>query len=169
MPEVKEFMFFHSAFLRYKVTVVAKEYASPVASGKRITSEIAGALWEWPPAVCGRHTDEKSLERSKVWCMDSYGKFMELAMNPKETGAYLRQSVFYFKEKVKEARPCIKIESACNVLSWILNRYLEEILSCSVKKLNGKIYNITVSLSGPRSSHAIGKDGRTMSLARIPP
>ena len=84
----------------YKVTVVAKEYASPVSSGKRITSEIAGALWEWPPAVCGRHTDEKSLERSKVWCMDGYGKFMELAMNPKETGAYLRQSVFYFKDKV---------------------------------------------------------------------
>ena len=85
----------------YKVTVVAKEYASPVAGvGERITSEIAGALWEWPPAVCGRHTDEKSLERSKVWCMDSYGKFMELAMNPKETGAYLRQSVFYFKDKV---------------------------------------------------------------------
>ena len=82
------------------MTVVAKEYASPVSSGKRITSEIAGALWEWPPAVCGRHTDEKSLERSKVWCMDSYGKFMELAMNPKETGAYLRQSIFYFKEKV---------------------------------------------------------------------
>ena len=83
------------------MTVVAKEYASPVSSGgKRITSEIAGALWEWPPAVCGRHTDEKSLERSKVWCMDSYGKFMELAMNPKETGAFLRQSIFYFKEKV---------------------------------------------------------------------
>ena len=84
----------------YKVTVLAKEFASPVASGKCITSEIAGALWEWPPAVCGRHIDEKSLERSKVWCMDSYAKFMELAMKPKETGAYLRQSVFYFKEKV---------------------------------------------------------------------
>ena len=84
----------------YKVTVVAKEFASPVASGKCITSEIAGALWEWPPAVCGRHTDVKSLERSKVWCMDSYAKFMELAMKPKETGAYLRQSVFYFKDKV---------------------------------------------------------------------
>ena len=73
-------------FSRYKVTVVAKEYASPVASRKCITSEIAGALWEWPPAVCGRHTDEKSLERSKVWCMDSYAKFMELAMKPKDTG-----------------------------------------------------------------------------------
>ena len=46
-------------FLRYKVTVVAKEFTSPVASGKCITSEIAGALWEWPPAVCGRHTDER--------------------------------------------------------------------------------------------------------------
>ena len=95
-----ELILYNPSFLRYKVTVVAKEYASPVSSGKRITSEIAGALWEWPPAVCGRHTDEKSLERSKVWCMDSYGKFMELAMNPKETGAYLRQSVFYFKDKV---------------------------------------------------------------------
>ena len=96
----------------YRVTVVAKEYASPVASGKRITSEIAGALWEWPPAVCGRHTDEKSLERSKVWCMDSYGKFMELAMNPKETGAYLRQSVFYFKEKVN-------VDLPRRILIWI--------------------------------------------------
>lgn len=34
--------------------------------------------------------------------MDSYAKFMELAMKPKETGAYLRQSVFYFKDKVKD-------------------------------------------------------------------
>ena len=34
--------------------------------------------------------------------MDSYGKFMELAMKPKETGAYLRQSVFYFKDMVQD-------------------------------------------------------------------
>ena len=37
-----------------------------------------------------------------MWCMDGYGKFMELAMKPKETGAYLRQSVFYFKNMVKD-------------------------------------------------------------------
>ena len=120
LVNVKEFMVFIPPFFRYKVTVVAKEYASPVASGKRITSEIAGALWEWPPAVCGRHTDEKSLERSKVWCMDSYGKFMELAMNPKETGAYLRQSVFYFKNKVNVdlARPIlIRISSVASVIA----------------------------------------------------
>ena len=37
-----------------------------------------------------------------MWCMDSYGKFMELAMKLKETGAYLRQSVFYFKDMVED-------------------------------------------------------------------
>ena len=55
--------------------------------------------------------------------MDSYGKFMELAMNPKETGAYLRQSVFYFKEKVKKQDlvNSIKFESSCILLSLIRN------------------------------------------------
>ena len=37
-----------------------------------------------------------------MWCMDSYGKFMELAMKPKETGAYLREPVFYFKDMVED-------------------------------------------------------------------
>ena len=66
--------------------------------------------------MCGRHTDEKSLERSKVWCMDSYAKFMELAMKPKETGAYLRQSVFYFKEKVDNLPSQLdKMEELCHL------------------------------------------------------
>ncbi|XP_015758697.1 PREDICTED: D-aspartate oxidase-like [Acropora digitifera] len=85
----------------YKVTVVAKEYASPVASDKCITSEIAGALWEWPPAVCGRHTDEKSLERSKVWCMDSYAKFMELAMNQRKLEPTSDNQCFTSKIRLK--------------------------------------------------------------------
>jgi D-amino-acid oxidase len=57
---------------QYKVTVIAKEF-SP-----NITSNVAGALWEWPPAVCGYHSDEVSLERSKDWCMQSYEIFYEL-------------------------------------------------------------------------------------------
>jgi len=83
------------------VTVIAKEFASPF-SGKRITSEIAGALWEWPPAVCGSHVTEESLERAKVWCMDSYTKFVEMAMSSEETGVFVKQSVFYFKDKVED-------------------------------------------------------------------
>ena len=83
------------------MTVVAKEFASPV-SGKRITSEIASALWEWPPAVCGGRIDEEALERAKVWCMDSYTKFLEIAMSAEETGVFMKQSVFYFKDKVED-------------------------------------------------------------------
>ncbi|KAH9922755.1 uncharacterized protein B0H18DRAFT_1105507 [Fomitopsis serialis] len=44
----------------------------------RITSQIAGALREWPPAVCGRHTDVISLEHSKGWAMSSYHVFDRL-------------------------------------------------------------------------------------------
>ena len=83
------------------MTVVAKEFASPV-SGFRITSEIAGALWEWPPAVCGVHANEESLERAKVWCMDSYAKFLEIAMSGEETGVFVKRSVFYFKRRVED-------------------------------------------------------------------
>ena len=39
-----------------------------------LTSVVAGALWEWPPAVCGRHGTPRSLERSKEWCMDVHKK-----------------------------------------------------------------------------------------------
>ena len=38
----------------------------------RVTSVVAGALWEWPPAVCGYHRDAISLARSKVWCQASH-------------------------------------------------------------------------------------------------
>ena len=48
--------------------------------------------------------------------MDSYAKFMELAMKPKETGAYLRQSVFYFKEKVDNLPSQLdKMEELCHL------------------------------------------------------
>ena len=83
------------------MTVVAKEFASSV-SGELITSEIAGALWEWPPTVCGGHIDEESLDRAKVWCTESYTKFVEMAMKSEETGVFVQQSVFYFKNKVED-------------------------------------------------------------------
>src|SRR5215469_6852109 len=47
----------------YHVTIVAKDWAS-YTKEQRLTSQIAGALWEYPPAVCGQHTDLTSLARS---------------------------------------------------------------------------------------------------------
>jgi D-amino-acid oxidase len=62
---------------------------------------VAGALWEWPPAVCGYHQDEVSLNRSKVWSAASYGIFTQLAADT-STGVYLRPATFYFKHPIDD-------------------------------------------------------------------
>lgn len=79
----------------HEVIVVADRFAPD------ITSVIAGALWEWPPAVCGHHRDEDSIERSKSWCMTSYRQFHDLA-GDERTGVYLRPAVFYFRNPIEE-------------------------------------------------------------------
>lgn len=55
----------------HNVTIIAKKWAT-WTKAPRLTSQIAGALWEYPPAVCGRHNDEISLHHSKRWAMASY-------------------------------------------------------------------------------------------------
>jgi D-amino-acid oxidase len=79
----------------HKVLVLSKEF-SP-----NITSNVAGALWEWPPAVCGYHSDLVSLERSKEWCMTSYDKFYQLAKE-KGTGVYIKEAFFFFRSLVND-------------------------------------------------------------------
>lgn len=79
----------------HEVVVVAEEDAS------RTTSVVAGALWEWPPAVCGHHSDVESLARSKPWCLASYRRFAALADSP-ETGVSMRMANFYFYHPVAE-------------------------------------------------------------------
>ncbi|MGZ2749836.1 FAD-dependent oxidoreductase [Burkholderia stagnalis] len=78
-----------------RVTVVGEKFAP------NITSVVAGALWEWPPAVCGYHHDEVSLERSKHWCMVSFRTFETLATDP-ATGVYIRPVNFYFRNRIDE-------------------------------------------------------------------
>ena len=79
----------------FRVTIVADQ----VSPG--ITSNVAGALWEWPPAVCGRHHDEVLLEPSKAWSLTSYEQFRKLAEAPADTGVFLRPANFYFREPVE--------------------------------------------------------------------
>ena len=81
----------------FEVTVVADRFAP------KVTSVVAGALWEWPPAVCGHHSDLVSLARTKVWCQTSYAIFAELADDP-ATGVFLRPVTFYFKRPIEEDR-----------------------------------------------------------------
>jgi D-amino-acid oxidase len=81
----------------FAVTVVADRFAP------HVTSVVAGALWEWPPAVCGQHQDQISLNRSKVWCETSHEIFADLAGDP-ATGVFLRPVTFYFKRPIPEDR-----------------------------------------------------------------
>lgn len=87
----------------FRVTVVADRFAP------RVTSVVAGALWEWPPAVCGQHQDTRSLGRDKGWSETSYGVFEELARDP-ATGVFMRPVTFYFKTPLREdPRQCAKV------------------------------------------------------------
>ncbi|HHQ2481259.1 TPA: FAD-dependent oxidoreductase [Bacillus cereus] len=78
----------------YQVKVVTEKLAPEV------TSVVAGALWEWPPAVCGNHQDETSIKISKEWSLLSYQIFSKLS-KLKEAGVYMRDVTFFFKHLVE--------------------------------------------------------------------
>jgi D-amino-acid oxidase len=81
----------------FAVEVVAEKFAP------EIVSVVAGALWEWPPAVCGYHHDQRSLWRSKKWCMISYRRFEALAAH-RDTGVAMRLSNFYFPYPIESSQ-----------------------------------------------------------------
>lgn len=56
----------------YTVQVVAERPAD------QTVSVIAGALWEFPPAVCGQHGNQLPIMRSKRWSVESYKEFRKL-------------------------------------------------------------------------------------------
>lgn len=79
----------------WRVAVAAEGFGSDTVS------TVAGALWEWPPSVCGRHHDQSVLARSAGWAMASYRRFAPLAANP-HTGVSLRPAIFYFTQPVHD-------------------------------------------------------------------
>ena len=90
--------------LGYRVSIVAKEWAS-YTKKQRLTSQIAGALWEYPPAVCGQHSDPISLQHSKEWSLLSYDIWTAVAENPtlsQAAGVRMRRSDFYFRTKLED-------------------------------------------------------------------
>ncbi|KAJ8129693.1 hypothetical protein O1611_g3936 [Lasiodiplodia mahajangana] len=85
----------------YRVTIVSKAW---VSDEQRLTSQIAGALWEYPPAVCGQHTDAISLAHSKKWCMTAYHIWDAIASIPslsQESGVRMMPSDFFFLDKIE--------------------------------------------------------------------
>ncbi|KAF2832675.1 nucleotide-binding domain-containing protein [Ophiobolus disseminans] len=88
----------------YRVTILAKEWAT-YGKAQRLTSQIAGALWEYPPAVCGQHTDAISLQHSKKWCMTTYNIWDAIASSDstaKRTGIQMKEADFFFPVPIHE-------------------------------------------------------------------
>lgn len=88
----------------YRVTILSKAWAS-WSEEHRPTSQIAGALWEYPPAVCGQHTDKISLHHSKRWCMVAYHIWNALASDKKlskDSGIRMMPSDFFFPVPIEE-------------------------------------------------------------------
>ncbi|KAF5353688.1 hypothetical protein D9758_008661 [Tetrapyrgos nigripes] len=105
----------------YHVTVLAKEWAS-YGKEQRITSQIASALWEYPPAVCGQHTDEISLQHSKGWAMTSYNIWDAISASPelsKASGVRMKGAIFFFPRLIEEDPKQL--------------RKMEEIMACGVR------------------------------------
>ncbi|KAI1881399.1 hypothetical protein JX265_000225 [Neoarthrinium moseri] len=89
----------------HHVTILAKEWAS-WTEAQRLTSQIAGALWEYPPAACGQHTDKISLQHSKPWAMASYHIWRQLEgtlIDGKKSGIRMRPTDFFFPRPLEES------------------------------------------------------------------
>ncbi|RYP77593.1 hypothetical protein DL769_003366 [Monosporascus sp. CRB-8-3] len=85
----------------YHVTILSNAWAN---DNQRLTSQIAGALWEFPPAVCGQHTDAISLAHSKRWCMTAYHIWDGIAAIPslsEASGVRMMPSDFFFPHTVE--------------------------------------------------------------------
>ncbi|CZR67878.1 uncharacterized protein PAC_17777 [Phialocephala subalpina] len=93
----------------YKVTILAKEW-STYSNQQRLTSQIAGALWEYPPAACGQHTDAISLGNSKRLCMVGYKIWESIAADPELaalSGVKMQRSAFFFTSRIEEDRAAL--------------------------------------------------------------
>jgi D-amino-acid oxidase len=87
----------------------------------RTVSIVAGALWEWPPAVCGHYRDESTLGRARAWCLASYRAFERLAAEP-ASGVHLRPATFYFRRPISELpREARKLEDLSRHISGVVH------------------------------------------------
>ncbi|NRF16284.1 MULTISPECIES: FAD-dependent oxidoreductase [Vibrio] len=66
-----------------------------------VVSSVAGALWEWPPAIGGYRDNALSLTRTKRWSLRSLHRFLTLP-DPRARGVFLRPMNVYFRCPVHE-------------------------------------------------------------------
>lgn len=65
----------------YHVTIVSREWAS-YGDGPRLASQVAGALWELPPAGCGPQAQQDKLPLVQKWALDSLEVYRAITEHP---------------------------------------------------------------------------------------
>lgn len=71
----------------YHVTIVSREWAS-YGKEPRLASQVAGALWELPPAGCGPQALPQKLPLVQKWALESLEIYRSMAENPALAQAY---------------------------------------------------------------------------------
>lgn len=71
----------------YRVTVISREWAS-YSDGPSLASQVAGALWELPPAGCGPQAPQDKLPMVQSWALESLQVYRSIADDPQLSEAY---------------------------------------------------------------------------------
>jgi FAD dependent oxidoreductase len=108
-----------------KLLALCKQIFSPFLFDDHSSSR--SLRWEWPPAVCGKHTNLDSLDKSKRWCMTSYRILEDLMkiVPAKEHGIRMRMSNFFFHKTLPnmpdQLEKMLEIESVPGVRTTCIN------------------------------------------------
>ncbi|KAK5996733.1 Glyoxalase domain-containing protein 5 [Cladobotryum mycophilum] len=71
----------------YRVTIISREWAS-YGHGPRLASQVAGALWELPPAGCGPQALQDKLPMVQKWALEGLEIYRTIAENPGLAAAF---------------------------------------------------------------------------------
>lgn len=85
----------------YQVTVVSREWAS-YGQGPRLASQIAGALWEFPPAGCGPQAVQGKLQTCQKWALESLDVYQAMISCgvQKEFGVQMRTFTSFHTNRI---------------------------------------------------------------------
>ncbi|KAM7212004.1 hypothetical protein V8F06_012633 [Rhypophila decipiens] len=144
----------------YNVTIMSKQWAS-YTKNQRIAFQIAGALWEFPPAVCDQHQDPISLHHSKRWAMIAYKVWETIAADLKfsrASGVRMKKSAFFFSKKLEQDdeqyRKMLDIQSAevppvigtDQAVTWLMELTRSKGAKFVTGTIEGDIFDSEISL-----------------------
>ncbi|KAJ6783553.1 hypothetical protein PWT90_07707 [Aphanocladium album] len=99
----------------YHVTILSKEWPTLQAGAQRLTSQIAGALWELPPTQCGQVSNlvsqtltDADRARLEQWAIESFQIYEAMAALPElsvSMGVRMKMFTSFLTRPIEEDEP----------------------------------------------------------------